>query len=437
MTHLQHLGAHPVLLVPSMPAVEAEAGDWWADAAAVSTLAAEVYFAAPVIHGRGPVVGPRTVRQAFRKRIRAYTDLGIPPDRLGLMLGFQSGRGAAGREGLEPTTAWLDYVKMQALAARAIAAETGIGSIWSWGWGTFGPQSADDDKAAAACVYLWARDPSLCDAAARLPPGSFDPSLADGPIVLEPDSTCEAQDGRISTPDLDAMARFLGNRERAYTHLLARLAEAAEAGVPDDEVDAAERAIVRQRFRGDPDAYNAAVAAAGLSSRLARALIADQLRRERLVDLVEVGRLSFTQVARLYAARGQRWVRRVHIDPPLPWLRDQEVGLAIQGRAPAAIFRGKKGRTITLRDELGPYRVRILGKRQRMRDVPLRAVYPYLADELRERARARNLPRYLISLQQRALTTSICAGDVLPKVRAVNPGASARFLRVSTLRQAR
>ena len=159
MSHLTGLGAHPFLLVPGIPATEGEAGDWWADAASVGTLVAEVYFGAPVIHDQGPVVGPRTVRQAFRRRLLAFTELGVPADRLGLMLGFQSGRGAAGREGLEPTSAWLDYVKAQALAAREIAAETGIATIWSWGWGTFGPQSADADKAAAACVYLWARRP--------------------------------------------------------------------------------------------------------------------------------------------------------------------------------------------------------------------------------------------------------------------------------------
>ena len=138
---------------------------------------AEVYFGAPVVHARGPVVGPRTVRQAFRKRIEAFVGARRALGRLGLMLGFQSGRGAAGREGLEPTSAWLDYVKGQALAAREVAGETGLATIWSWGWGTFGPQSADADKAAAACVYLWARDPTLCDPLTRLPVDAFDPSL--------------------------------------------------------------------------------------------------------------------------------------------------------------------------------------------------------------------------------------------------------------------
>jgi hypothetical protein len=434
MSHLSGLGAHPFLLVPGAPATDGEAGDWWADAATVGSLVAEVYFGAPVIHDQGPVVGPRTVRQAFRRRLLQFTELGVPADRLGLMLGFQSGRGAAGREGLEPTSAWLDYVKVQALAAREIAAETGIASIWSWGWGTFGPQSADADKPAAACVYLWARDPALCNVATRLPADSFDPSLAQGPIVLEDGSVCETGDGRIEEGDLNIMTTLWRNRGRAFTHLLARIGEEAEAGVPEDEIDAAEARIVAQRFGGDPNAYNAAVAALGLNSRLARALIADQLRRGYLVGLVPVPRLSYTAVATLYAARGGKWTRRVRATPAAPWLRGETTGTAVEGLAPSAIFKGKKGRTITVRTDDGRYRVRILAKRERMRDIPLATVYPQLADVLRERARERGLNGWLLTLQRNALATAVCQKDVLPRVASIDASRAVPILNLSTLR---
>ena len=75
--------------------------------------------------------------------------------------------GIAGRQGLEPTEAWLRVVKWEALAARQVATEEHLSSIWSWGWGTFGPESVDEDKAAAACAYLWTRDPTCCDAPAE------------------------------------------------------------------------------------------------------------------------------------------------------------------------------------------------------------------------------------------------------------------------------
>ena len=364
------------------------------------------------------------MRQAFRRRLLAFTELGVPVDRLGLMLGFQSGRGAAGREGLEPTSAWLDYVKVQALAAREIAAETGIATIWSWGWGTFGPQSADADKAAAACVYLWARDPQLCDAPTRLPADSFDPSLAQGPIVLEQGSICETGDGRIEDGDLAVMTAIWRNRGRAFTHLLARIAEEAEAGVPEDEIDAAEARIVAQRFGGDPAAYNAAVAALGLNARLARALIADQLRRGYLVGLVPVppplvhgGRhpLRRRGAASGRAACGSR--------PPRRGCAARRPGRPSRAwRRPRSSRAGRAARSPSARDD-GRFRVRILAKRERMRDVPLATVYPQLADVLRERARERGLDGWLLTLQRNALATAVCQKDVHAARRRHRRGA--------------
>ena len=93
------------------------------------------------------------------------------------MLGFQSGDPFGGRAGLQPTAAWLEIVKLQSQAGLVVARELALSTVWSWGWGTFAtPGSADPDKQAAACTYLWARDPALCDAPALGVPG-FDPDL--------------------------------------------------------------------------------------------------------------------------------------------------------------------------------------------------------------------------------------------------------------------
>src|SRR5581483_8025215 len=110
---------------------------------------------APRLYKLGPILASRRIRNAFRDAILDYTNLGIPVERLGLMLGFQSGPGTGGREGLKPSSAWFDVVKWQALAAKEVAQELGLASVWSWGWGTFNTAGADPDKAAAACVYLW------------------------------------------------------------------------------------------------------------------------------------------------------------------------------------------------------------------------------------------------------------------------------------------
>ena len=130
----------------------------------------ESYFHAPRIHALGP--GARQPRRSGSRcagRSAGWPALGIEPSRLGLILGFHSKPGTSGREGLQPRDAWLQFVKLNALAARQVATELGLGSIWSWGWGTFDAAGADPDKPLAACAYLWARDQTLCDAPCARP----------------------------------------------------------------------------------------------------------------------------------------------------------------------------------------------------------------------------------------------------------------------------
>jgi hypothetical protein len=182
---LAALGARPFLLVPRAPFTATEADRaWWRAVADSANIVRELYFHGPFIYGLGPVLANRARRQAMRKGIASFTSIGIPPERLGIMHGFQSGIGAGGREGLE-LDYWLRVVKWDALAARQVAAElagagTRLGSVWSWGWGNF--SVADPDKHYVACVYLWTRNPALCDGPGRAQAGGvpFDANLTEG-----------------------------------------------------------------------------------------------------------------------------------------------------------------------------------------------------------------------------------------------------------------
>ena len=51
---------------------------------------------------QGIILGSRRMRTTMRNAIAAYTAIGIPVSKLGMVLGFQSGPGAGGREGLSP-----------------------------------------------------------------------------------------------------------------------------------------------------------------------------------------------------------------------------------------------------------------------------------------------------------------------------------------------
>ena len=157
-------GARPALFVSHPPATERRVARWWRQAAAVSHIIREVYFVAPRMHTKGPAGASREMRRQLRKAIHDFTGIGIPARRLGVALGFHTTPGVGGgRDGLEPSSAWFNIVKLETLAAKRVAAELRFASVWSWGWGVWGGASADADKPKAACVYLWTRDPALCD----------------------------------------------------------------------------------------------------------------------------------------------------------------------------------------------------------------------------------------------------------------------------------
>ena len=86
-------------------------------------------------------------------------------DRAGIVIPYWSrpARAPSGREGLSDAR-WFRAVRLRTLAAGDVARLMNLGTIWSWGWQT-NPKvgEVDADKPRAACHYLWARDPSLCN----------------------------------------------------------------------------------------------------------------------------------------------------------------------------------------------------------------------------------------------------------------------------------
>ena len=196
-------GARPALLISHPPATKRGVARWWRQVAAVSDIVREVYPTGPQVHAKGPVGGSRMMRQWIRKAITQFTGIGIPARRLGIALGFHSKPGVGGgRDGLQPSSAWFDVVKIQALAARRLAAQLRFTTIWSWGWAQFG-DGVDPDKAKAACVYLWARDPTLCD----------------GPRAAGPDFNASRTQGQAEAPSflLDVLSV---HKSRVFLHVI-------------------------------------------------------------------------------------------------------------------------------------------------------------------------------------------------------------------------
>jgi hypothetical protein len=167
-------GTQPHLFISEAGATTGQTGSWWRSVAEAAVIVREVYIPAPTLEGLGSSGATVYLRFQLRRAVRNFTTVGIPSNRVGLALGFHSG--SAGRAGLSASR-WFGVVKREALAARQVSAELALDSVWSWGWARFTGMPKDPAKAAAACVYLWARNPSLCNAPAVAGQG-FDSSRA-------------------------------------------------------------------------------------------------------------------------------------------------------------------------------------------------------------------------------------------------------------------
>jgi hypothetical protein len=320
---LDSRGAVPFLLLPSSPNTTGADASWWAQLGQYAHLVREVYPSAPNVLASGLFGASRQLRVALRTAVQNLTAMGVPGSQIGLMLGFQSG-GRAGRTGLEPLASWLEYVKLATLSANAVASEQQIGSVWVWGWGTYSAAGGDGDKAVAACVELWARDPSFCDAPSR---AAFDTDLSAGQLASIPaGAQCLVAGVPLSQGQLEAATSLLGSPSAALTALFSRAALTPLVPVSRFEERAAERTLVLS-----PTRLLAAAQASGVTVGFLRGVIVDQLR------------FSHLTTEQVFAAQNQALastvcrddvlpaVGDVRLAPSLPLLRGASLGLPSGG----------------------------------------------------------------------------------------------------------
>lgn len=395
-----------------------EAVAWWRETAQYADLVSEVYFPAPSVHRMGAIAGSRRIRMAMRDRIDRFMGIGIPRTKLGIVVGFQTGSGTGGREGLRPKEAWFEYVKLNALAAKQIVQETGIASVISWGWQSYSAQGQDPDREAAACVYLWTRDASLCDGPRAAGP-AFNASLTEGQLRLPAGRVCTIGARAIGAASLAALERVTADREVAFSALLARLAESPHAKVATKRVLAAERAVVAHRFNGSRAAYAAALARAGATLAIARDVLADELRRADLVSQMRGRGPSAAEVAAFYSGYPDLLVRKVEAKPAPPWLGGRRSGLALGEFAPDPVFAlrtGVKARVLLLD---GSYEIVARDDPQPLGTVPFYAARSAIATALRSFARRERFEAWSVARQSHALTNAICRRDELPAPAAI------------------
>ena len=428
--NLAQLGAHPVLLVPGKPYTGGDAAVWWQQVAAAAEIVREVYVPATATWKLGPVLGNRVLRNSYRQAVADFTSIGIPPSRLGLMVTFAVTAGFGGRNGLQPSSAWYEVAKWQTLDLQQVAAETGIVSVWSWGWGSFSAAEQDPEKAKVACVWLWTRNPGLCDAPSLLG-ASFDASRTEGQLgVLPPGVQCLVGKRVLSNAAIQNLQALTGDRDTAYSALFERLVESPAAPVPGSEVLAVERAVIRQAFRGSRTLYLAALRQAHASVEIARGVLGDQLRRAKVEATLPAGLPSAGQIQTFYTSYPDLLVRLVQAKPLPGWLGSKAEGFAISEVAPNRIFDLPSGRAAQILTSAGSFTVKPLEGALPLGAVPLARATPAISAALREFARGDAFEQWTVGRQRAALDSSVCARDDLPQPAAVDLTSYLPFLRL-------
>ncbi|TML87202.1 MAG: hypothetical protein E6G08_10860 [Actinobacteria bacterium] len=430
LTFLQQLasrGAHPVLLVNSPPYTANEAGDWWRSVAAVSDIVREDYVPATIVWKQGATLGGRTLRNAYRRSIQDFTSIGIEPQHVGVMVSFSTTPGFGGRNGLQPTSAWLQVAKWQALSAQAIAAETGISSVWTWGWGQWTAAEQDPDKPLAACVWLWTRDPGLCDATAQA--GSdFDASRTEGQVRLPAGVQCLVDGRALSNDAIQKLQLMTGDRDTAFTGLYERLVESKLAPVSGRAILAAEQYVIATRFNRSQTAYAAALAQAHATVQIARGILGDELRRSRIELRLPGGSPSAGAVESFYTSYPDLLARSVQAKKTTPWLPYGKTrGLILSALAPGQLF---SGGARTVWTPLGSVAVKPLGEPLALGAVPLEQARPAIVAALRHFARGEAFERWTEAVQKKNLDSTACARDDLPQPAAVELSTYLPFLRL-------
>jgi hypothetical protein len=423
-------GAHPVLLINRPPyAGSSDAVAWWRSVSQVADIVREVYLPATHIWPMGPVLGNRYLRQSYRGAIADLTSIGIPANRVGIMLSFLSHKGVGGRNGLEPASAWYQVVKWEALSAKKVAREVGLGSVFSWGWQEWNKREMDPDKPRAACVWLWARTRSLCNAP-RMLGKRFDRSLTAGQILLPNGTVCRTEGiGSVGGRALGSLQALTGDRDAALSALFERIVEASERPVSRHAVLAAQQEVIRDSFHGKRSAYVAALRQAHATVGMALSVLGDELRRARLEQPRYAPKPTASEVSAFYTAYPDLLVRRVHVSPEPPWLAAR-TGFAVAEAAPQRLFSLPTGRKSRLSTLLGTFAVRPLGPAQPLGALPLPMVRRAIVAALRGFERAQSFERWTIAEQNQALSGTICLRDQLPQPAAIDLTQYLPFLRL-------
>lgn len=414
LARLAERGGRPFLLLSNRPYTHDDDADaWWRAVAQVSDIVPEVYFSGPSVSKQGAVAGSVRLRNTMRTRMEDLIQIGVPTNRIGMMLTFSSTPGAGGREGL-PLPDWLNVTKWEALAAKQVAGELNIASVWSWGWAAFNPKGQDPDKDKVACTWLWTRDHSLCDAPA-LAGSQLDTSLNVG-AVLPAGTVCLLGKTPLLANDVAAVTRLTGDRDLAFSAGFQHAVLASAKAVDAQQIAQAERDAILDHFGGSRTAFDAALAKAKATRALARIVLADELRRRALEATMRVAAPTTTQLEAWYGSYDATPARPVRAAKKVPWLGNARAGLAIQGVAPGRLLQLDVGEKVVI----DGVQVTALGETAPLGAFPFAQARPAIAKALVDQGRGAAFAQWVRARENQSLSSLTCRHDQVPQPATVD-----------------
>jgi len=268
-------------------------------------------------------------------------------------------------------------------------------------------------------VYLWTRDPKLCNGPAAAGKG-FNESRSEGQPILPAGLRCRLGKTAVRWSAINPILKLTGDSELAFSNAFARAVEQQIVHVTYSDILAAERSIVAGRFGGSGAAYRAAIAQAHANISIARSIIGDELRRALIQSKFRVGAPTPAAIAQYHANFGDLQARLVEAKSETEWLGGRRSGYALASTAPPQLMNLSSGRWSALWSPLGTVRVRPLGPPKPLSSLPLGNVRPAIRSALIDQAREEHFPVWLTAAQKAAFPEAICWRNQFPELGQVD-----------------
>ena len=257
----------------------------------------------------------------------------------------------------------------------------------------------------------------------------FDPSLTEGQLIFPYGVQCKTPWGQVRNGEISSLTGVIGDREIAYTSLFARLVLKGYVPVKAADAEGGRACDRRQPLRRQRSCVPGRACPR-------RSVAVDCARSDR--GRASAGSNRAPHPRRPAVGGGDRASTRppirtprrrlVSVTPAPSWLNHRRQGVAIDGLAPASIFRISGGRAVTLKTHEGVFRVRALSPTAPLGAFSLPAARASIRAASLRIAQDQSFDNWLMHKEQGALSRTTCRRDWLPSIGTLELTSELPFL---------